>query len=175
MGMYNGWHANEEVKVERSYNHQKYHYSRGDDHWLGDGTYFFEDTPEGNGLIHAEAWNLKQNHIKPAAFRADIYVDNDRLCDLEDDQTYRIIEKLKEKHIVRMMQLKKRPKNEFIDGFFFNMWDTVIKSKKLDVIRRKDYYQTKTDQLLRIKSRTPNVYVICVRNTDCIDNPQRCY
>ena len=175
MKSYLGWHANEEEKVTRSCDQKRYHYSTGNDHWLGNGTYFFEDSPEGNGKLHAESWNYKQSHSNPAAFKADISVNEENLIDLEDEETLMLVNKLKDRYLTRMLQFNKKPKNGYIDGFFYNMWDSCIKRKKIDLIRRQDYYQTKSDQLLQIRSRTPNVYVLCVRNKECISNPKRCY
>lgn len=175
MNKYIGWHANEEEKVNKSCEKKRYHLSKGNDHWLGNGTYFFEDSPSGTGKLHAQSWNYKMGHEKPSAFKADLLVDVEKLFDFEDEKTSILFEKLKSKYITRMLQIGKKPRHGYIDGFFFNMWDNFIKSREIDLIRRKDYYQTKDDQLLQIKSRTPNVYVLCVRNKNCISSPQKCY
>ncbi len=174
MKSYRGYHANEECIIERSCKSGQYHYARGNSQWLGNGIYFFEDTPEKNGLKHAKAWNKKQSHSNPAILCADINVNLDCLCDLEDEKTRNIINSLKDEFMMKMLILvKKKPKNGYIDGIFFNMWDTFIKNKKIHVIRKHQYYQTVTDQTLGIKSGIPNVYEICIREKKCIDNPKR--
>ncbi|WP_134684893.1 hypothetical protein [Brevibacillus migulae] len=57
---YVGYHGNELEIINDACESEKHHKSTGDTHWYGDGKYFFEDSPVGNGLDHAHAWNYKE-------------------------------------------------------------------------------------------------------------------
>lgn len=175
---FTAYHGNTRAIVEASCRHRVFHESKGDTHWLGNGTYFFEDEPVGSGLKHANEWCLFREHSSPAILKTTVNVHPDFLLDLQDQETRDIVNQMQEDSIQLIMDKLgislDTKKVQYIDGIFFNMWDLLFEEFPKHVIRRSDFYPTSSHRQGKVllRSRTPNVTALCVRNIDCIHNTQ---
>lgn len=105
--------------------------------------------------------------------RAEIEIKKERLLDLTDVAQMDVISQLQEKYIMGLVEkegIDYEKNTVYIDGLFFNMWETIMEGKfPIDVIKKRDFYPFLTLPK-KIKSRVPNALVLCVRNRDCIKN-----
>lgn len=164
-----GYHCNEAAIIETAINQGIYHTSEGNSHWLGNGTYYFDGVMD--GFEHAKTWGKKKDN--PKIIKNKIIVSPPYLCDLTDLNTVATINKLKKKSIKSMLALANyKPKDGFVDGVFFNMWDKFFSSMPIYVIRKTEFYPTDIDVEIKIRSRIDNAIVLCVRNKDCIVEPE---
>ncbi|MEK4698157.1 hypothetical protein MKX47_01000 [Solibacillus sp. FSL R7-0668] len=92
---FQAYHCNEAHTVQWALKLKKPYKSVGDSHWLGDGSYFFDESS--NGKKHAENWG-KNHKNNPSIMIADIVVESSRLLDLTNPDMMDTITKLQEKY-----------------------------------------------------------------------------
>lgn len=167
---FRAYHCNEAHTVQWALKLKKPYKSVGDSHWLGDGSYFFDESS--NGKKHAENWG-KNHKNNPSIMIADIVVESSRLLDLTNPDMMDTITKLQEKYgraLLDEAEIDYKKNNVFIDGLFFNMWDTIMENKfPIDVIKKRDFYPF-LELPNKVKSRVPNALVFCVREENCAKN-----
>ncbi|AYV69395.1 hypothetical protein C2I06_22510 [Niallia circulans] len=164
-----GYHCNEAQVIEATIENGVYHISEGHSHWLGNGTYFFDESMD--GLEHAQVWGRRMKQ-HPRIIKNTIRVNPQTLLDLTDAPTVATTNKLKNRAIKGMLKMAGyTPKDGFVDGVFFNMWNKFFSNRPIHVIRKSEFYQTDIDVELKIRSRIDNAIVLCVRNQNCIVEP----
>ncbi|SEC41094.1 hypothetical protein [Paenibacillus sp. GP183] len=163
-----GYHCNEANVISSAVKNGIYNTSEGHSHWLGNGTYYFEEEPD--GLQHAKTWGRRKK--RPKIISNKIKVDDPYLVDLEKNEHKIRINNLKRISIKQILELANwTPNDGYIDGVFFNMWDRIFPLTPIHVIRKWEYYVEDIDYELKIRSRMDNAIVLCVREKECIVKP----
>lgn len=143
--------------------------SRGDEHWLGNGVYFFIEGISKTPNINAEKWAIVEswdNRIKKLKYtnigvvKADIQVDENKFLDLTTSDGVEILNYLLEKH---KKTLKEKSKNiSFLDGLILNF----AKEEGIldfDVVKGNFYFKFDAESRKEdIKFRTPNCTICSV-------------
>lgn len=172
LNYYTGFHCNEKNTVKIAIASGIAYLSEGDTHWLGNGAYFFDESLK--GLEHAENWG-KNHKQEPEIIKAHIEVEPEKEIDLTNQDVMNLINELQELYIDELLKKAKYKikHGQYIDGLFFNLWDTFMEDEPIDLIKKRESYP-----LLGIKkylnSRVPNALVLCVRNRECIKNMEIC-
>lgn len=142
--------------------------SRGDDHWLGDGAYFFEDD-ESMAFEWCKAESYKKKYKEYVIIESDIRVAIKNVFDLSEPKNFKFF------HSYRDMLLEKIKKGTYsvkvknkhvLDGAVINEICSIIPYK---LVMTKVFVQIKRDRISRDYSRIPNCIIICVKEIDsCI-------
>lgn len=138
--------------------------SRGDHHWLGEGVYFFgtgisDPVEDAKKWAIAESWDNEikgRRYDKFSVLSATISTKNH--FDMTQDSGKSKVNIAREALSSRM-----RPIGGYIDS---NIIQWLISKYGFDVVIQDFYIQMTNERRRRIKSRFPNVRVICVRNPD---------
>ncbi len=136
--------------------------SKGDHHWLGEGVYFFgegfsDPVEDAKRWAIAEAWDKDTKTYRYGAFsvlRATITSTNP--LDMTLDEGKSAVNLAREKLSKRMRPSAGYNDNEIIRWLASNFG--------FDVLIQDFYIKSTAERRLRIRSRFPNVRVICVRS-----------
>jgi hypothetical protein len=143
--------------------------SLGDDHWLGNGVYFFIEGISKNPNLNAEkwavveAWDKKNKSLKytqVGVIKAEIQVDKNNFLDLTTSDGVEILNYILESH---KKTLKEKSKNiSFLDGLILNF----AKQEGIldfDVVKGNFYFKFDAESRKEdIKFRTPNCTICSV-------------
>ena len=147
--------------------------SRGEDHWLGDGVYFFtsgfsDPSEDAKRWAIAHSWDNRTGslrYLKFSVLRATITPTNP--LDMTQDHG-----KARVNHAREALSRRLKPNSGYDDNTILR-W---LASKfGFDVLVQDFYIQMTRERRLKIRSRFPNVRVICVRNPhSAIDKTSIC-
>jgi hypothetical protein len=156
-----------------------YKISKGDQHWLGDGVYFFieglstDTTNLAEKWAIAEAWdndNKRYKYTDFAVIESIIEVDEDKILDLTTEDGVKILLDLANFFIDTIKKSKKNSKNkdwEFYDGELINI---ARKDKNfpfdVEVVKGNFYIKFKEERIKGINLRTNNCTICTVYNPD---------
>ena len=138
--------------------------SRGEDHWLGEGVYFFgggfsDPVEDAKQWAIAESWdNLRKCRFYRAYSVLKATIVSSNLLDMTKDDGKEKVNFAREEISQRM-----RPAAGYVDNEIVR-WLTV--KYGFDVLVQDLYIRFTSMRKLRIRSRFPNVRVICVRDPD---------
>jgi len=141
--------------------------STGDNHWLGDGTYFFVDGIESNTLSLAEKWakaeswdNISKTHRYShyGVLWSEIKVNEDCILDLTTHDGVTVFQYLMVKYEKKIQEIGK--KLDYIDGYLINLArnEGVI---PLEIAKGNFYIKFTRERYLKLQSRINNC-TICV-------------
>ena len=149
-----------------------FHPSHGDEHWLGDGVYFFTDGL-GNPQLHAEryaklkAWDKqlgRYTYDKFAVIRVDINVHADRMLDLTASDGIELLDFIQ----AHFRDKLTRRLTGMCDGILINFARNEI-GMHIDVVKGNVYIKLeKRDRTLNISRRTPNCTICAVYKAESI-------
>jgi hypothetical protein len=156
-----------------------YKISKGDQHWLGDGVYFFieglstDTTNLAEKWAIAEAWdndNKRYKYTDFAVIESIIEVDEDKILDLTTEDGVKILLDLANFFIDTIKKSKKNSKNkdwEFYDGELINI---ARKDKNfpfdVEVVKGNFYIKFKEERIKGINLRTNNCTICTVYKPD---------
>ena len=144
-----------------------YKISKGDDHWLGDGVYFFVEGISTNTVKLAEKWAIAQSWDKTrnrrtysnfAVLESEIKVSKEKFLDLTTEEGVEILYYFVEKYLTRLKYLGKGL--DFYDGLLINMArkEDIL---PIDVVKGNFYIKFEKERKYRVNLRTSNC-TICV-------------
>ena len=154
-----------------------YKKSRGDQHWLGDGVYFFVEGIARKTIELAEKWaeaqswdndNKKYKYTSFSVIESDIAVEEDRFLDLTTADGVEVLSFLKEKFL-KTIENRRRRKNKNLrqpyDGELINLAreDGVL---HLEVVKGNFYIKFKEERIKDINFRTNNCTICTVYNPE---------
>lgn len=175
-----GFHGTKKSRGQEILNDQKMKMSRGDDHWLGDGSYFFKDD------FWAYWWireMFKERHLEFYGTVSDsfiedhyqiiqtvIYVKRERIFDL-DDLTH------KREFLIALSEIK--DKKEYSDkyqecqaaeGLVLNyMFNKLDYHKEFDMVCADFTRDYSNYNGMRLRKNYNSQHQICVKNLDIIE------
>jgi len=172
------YHGSNRVRGERMISNQQMEISRGEKHWLGDGTYFFEE------ILHTFKWivdmfkdkynhllfnydNLKQHYL---IIEAKVIWDKTRVFDLTKVEHKLIYDRLREKLEEQKILTDKYKDMEFVEGVVINYMFNEFEEYPRDFDVIKAMFIRNTSNYRGLKSRLgyiPQIQ-ICVRNISII-------
>lgn len=156
-------------KIQRE---QHFLTSEGDQKWLGDGAYFFENNPE-MAREWSEAEGYKKRYSHYGIVEAQIETEVTSLLDLDTPMGR------EEFHMARLLFTKKLekeslgiriPNSRIFDGKIINDLCCAVSYR---VVVQSMFVQLSKDRKLKVQSRVPNCRVISVREPEtCIKSPR---
>lgn len=147
--------------------------SVGDEHWLGDGTYFFVNGITGadpkNAAVKwaiAEAFDkrLKRNvYDRIAVLKCMIKIEDDKLLDLTTLDGMMIFNKLRNQFMKKIAESDYIPRSsiDFKDGHIINLARNAIKLP-LEGVKGDFYIKFKIERMKKISFRIPNCTILAV-------------
>jgi hypothetical protein len=152
-----------------------YKISKGDQHWLGDGVYFFieglstDTTNLAEKWAIAEAWdndNKRYKYTDFAVIESLIEVEEDKILDLTTEDGVNILSDLVSLFFDRIRKSKKNQKNkewEFYDGELINMARKANNFPfDIEVIKGNYYIKFKEERIKGVNLRTSNCTICTV-------------
>jgi hypothetical protein len=151
--------------------------SEGDNHWLGNGIYFFEDD------VHAYHWILekyvKNKNILPHKLRKSVFKDNKILCACIEIDKNRIFDLDKLKYYIIYVSSYREVMSEIDDegkpvpdGAFINLlFDDMGFGEDYDIVKYTFHFpkrQLNNGREMRSANIVPPQTQICVKNYDII-------
>jgi hypothetical protein len=151
--------------------------SKGDDHWLGDGAYFFVRGISSKTIDLAEKWAISEAfdnktkqylYLNYSIVESTISVKECEFLDLTIEEGLEVFEYLIERFIQKLnLTGKKIKKNEYIEGKVLNM----ARSEEilpLEVVKGNFYIKFAKERVYRLNRRIDNC-TICM-----VFNPKKC-
>ena len=145
--------------------------SSGNEHWLGDGIYFFVDgvgyTPDRAAELWAEFRAFKQHTQFCALLKSDINVDDERFLDLTTYEGIRILNYIQLRCVQKLAVTGKSV--GFVDGFLINFARYEM-GLEIDVVKGNEYIQLEADdRKYNIRRRISNCTICAVYNRKTIN------
>jgi len=145
-------------------------YSSGNEHWLGDGVYFFVEglgyAPDKAAELWAEYRAFKKKSQFCALLASKISVDNQRFLDLTTYEGIRILNYIQLKCVQKLAATGRGV--GFIDGFLINFAREEMQLE-IDVVKGNEYIQLEaTDRKYNIRRRISNCTICAVHNKEAI-------
>ena len=154
-----------------------YKISEGDQHWLGEGVYFFIEGLSTDTInlakkwAIAEAWdndNKKYKYTNFAVIESLIEVEEDKILDLTTEDGVKILSDLLSLFFDTIKKSKKNQKNkewEFYDGELINMARKANNFPfDIEVVKGNFYIKFKEERIKGINLRTSNCTICTVYN-----------
>ena len=154
-----------------------YKISEGDQHWLGEGVYFFIEGLSTDTInlakkwAIAEAWdndNKKYKYTELAVIESLIEVEEDKILDLTTEDGVKILSDLVSLFFDTIKKRKKNQKNkewEFYDGELINMARKANNFPfDIEVVKGNYYIKFKEERIKGINLRTSNCTICTVYN-----------
>ena len=145
-------------------------YSSGNDHWLGDGVYFFVDGVGYAPDRAAELWAEFRAFIKHNQFCSllvsSINIDDERFLDLTTYEGIRILNYIQLKCVQKLASTGRGV--GFVDGFLINFAREEM-GLEIDVVKGNEYIQLEAvDRKYNIRRRISNCTICAVHNREKI-------
>lgn len=146
--------------------------SLGNEHWLGDGAYFFVKgvgyEPDHAAELWAEYRAYKQHSQFCALLSSEINVADDAFLDLTSYEGIRILNYIQLRCAQKLIALGKGV--GFVDGFLINFARTEM-GLNIDVVKGNEYIQLEADdRRYNIRRRISNCTICAVYNKETISN-----
>jgi len=161
-----GWHGTDEKNAGEILE-INFKESPGDEHWLGEGVYFFTNGL-GNPLEHAQNWAISEAHKKKntrfAVLQADIAVNDSAILDLRQDKGLELFNAHRALVLGKIRKTGRRFSNsseEYCDG---KVLEHMKQVGDLDVVIANMYVRFLQDRVEKIRSLIPNCTFLCVSN-----------
>lgn len=152
--------------------------STGDDHWLGDGVYFFV---EGNSAVDpvgaAVKWAIAQaydtttklnKYSEYVVIEAEIEVKEENFLDLNSVEGMEVFNKIRNQFVKKIKDGGKKLKyGAFQDGHLINMARTALKLP-IYIVRGDFYIKFQIERIGKINFRIPNCTIISVLCPDTL-------
>lgn len=152
-----------------------YKISKGDQHWLGEGVYFFIEGLSTDTInlakkwAIAEAWdndNKKYKYTDFAVIESLIEVEEDKILDLTTEDGVKILSDLVRFFFDKIRKSKKNQKNkewEFYDGELINMARNANNFPfDIEVVKGNYYIKFKEERIKGVNLRTSNCTICTV-------------
>ena len=144
--------------------------SEGNEHWLGDGTYFFVEgvgyMPDKAAELWAEFRAFKQRTQFCSLIKSRIVVDDTKALDLSTYEGIRIINYIQRKCAQKLATISRGV--GFVDGFLINFAREDM-GLDIDVVIGNEYIQLEeSDRKYNIRRRVSNCTICAVYNKDLI-------
>lgn len=145
-------------------------YSSGNEHWLGDGVYFFVDglgyAPDKAAELWAEYRAFKQHNQFCALIASIIDIEDERFLDLTTYEGIRILNYIQLKCVQKLAATGRGV--GFIDGFLINFAREEM-GLEIDVVKGNEYIQLEAvDRKYNIRRRISNCTICAVHNKETI-------
>lgn len=154
-----------------------YKISKGDQHWLGEGVYFFIEGLSTDTINLAEKWaiaeawdndNKKYKYTDFAVIESLIEVEEDKILDLTTEDGVKILSYLVSLFFDRIKKSKKNQKNkkwEFYDGELINIARKANNFPfEIEVVKGNYYIKFKEERIKGVNLRTSNCTICTVYN-----------
>ena len=147
-------------------------YSLGNEHWLGDGVYFFVEgvgyTPTRAAELWAEYRAYRQNKLFCALIESKISIEDDRLLDLTSYEGIRILNYIQRRCAQKLVTTGKGV--GFIDGYLINFARTEM-GLPIDIVKGNEYIQLEEfDRKYNIRRRVSNCTISAVYDNNCVSD-----
>ena len=144
--------------------------SMGNEHWLGDGTYFFVEgigyLPDKAAELWAEYRAFKQHTQFCSLIKSRIEVDDDKVLDLSTYEGIQIVNYIQRKCVQKLASIGRGV--GFVDGFLINFAREEMELE-IDVVKGNEYIQLEeSDRKYNIRRRVSNCTICAVYNKDLI-------
>ncbi len=163
-----GYHGTNQESAE-SIMSSCYNQSRGNDHWLGDGVYFFNSEKMAFEWCKSEGYKHKWEAY--AILLNQLRVKQKEILDLRNPDEADFFHSYRDLLIERIRKgefsVRARNRND-LDGLIFNELCSVIPYKMLIL---GTFVKISRDRKYRYFSRVPNCIIFCVRDNTCINMP----
>ena len=145
-------------------------YSSGNEHWLGDGVYFFVNgvgyMPEKASELWAEYKAFKQHQPFCALIKSKIVVNDNRVLDLTTYDGIQILNYIQRKCAQKLATINRGV--GFIDGYLINFARNEM-GLDFDVVKGNEYIQLEeSDRIYNIRRRVSNCTICAVNNKELI-------
>lgn len=170
-------HHGTDIDSSKEILNSNYKISKGDQHWLGDGVYFFVEGISKKTIELAEKWaeaqswdndskRYKNTHY--AVIESEIRVKEDDFLDLTTAEGIDVLSFLKEKFLAKIESRRRRKKkdlNQPYDGELINLarGEGII---HLEVVKGNFYIKFKDERIRNINFRTNNCTICTVYNPE---------
>ncbi|MDM0558397.1 hypothetical protein QTH42_15620 [Clostridium perfringens] len=162
------YHVNDEYRCRRFVEDSNYIIESDDTWWLGKGMYFWDN--KGNANYWLAEKKRKNSNEKYIRTKSNLYIDEDILLDLTDDEVLNLLMQLWKEYCKREKCKIKQPLGVRLDKLF-DFFDEEL--SELKVIKGTGYYDNKfnNNKFLVFDKRYPN---ICsgVKNIYCAKSPE---
>ena len=140
--------------------------SKGNEHWLGNGVYFFVEgvgyMPDKAAELWAEYRAYKQHTQFCSLIEARIIADENRVLDLSSYEGIRILNYIQRKCAQKLATIGRGV--GFIDGFLVNFAREEM-GLEIDVVKGNEYIQLEeSDRIYNIRRRVSNCTICAVYN-----------
>ena len=147
-----------------------YQISKGDEHWLGDGVYFFVKGVSSKTIDLAEKWaiaaswdkaNKTNKYTKYVVLESQIKVQRERFLDLTTEEGISILLYFLDKYFGKLKELGKGL--NFYDGLLINL----MRGERvfdIDVVKGNFYIKFEKERKYRVNLRTCNCTICAVYN-----------
>ncbi len=147
-------------------------FSFGNEHWLGDGVYFFVDgvgyAPERAAELWAEYRAYKQQNQFCALIEASIQVEEDTILDLTTYEGIRILNYIQRKCAQKLATINRGV--GYIDGYLINFAREEM-GLPIDIVKGNEYIQLEeSDRLYNIRRRVSNCTICTVYKKEAISD-----
>lgn len=147
-----------------------YAYSSGNDHWLGDGVYFFVEgvgyAPDRAAELWAEFRAFKQHSQFCALMASNINVAEERFLDLTAYEGIRILNYIQLKCVQKLAATGRSV--GFVDGFLINFARNEMELE-IDAVKGNEYIQLEADdRKYNIRRRISNCTICAVYDREII-------
>jgi len=149
--------------------------SKGDDHWLGEGIYFFTDGISTSAKKNAENWAIaaawnktskKHNYARFCIISAEIRCSEADFWDLSTENGLKEFNYAREEILKKISSKYNLASNEVYRDS--DLIDVVCKKMNYMVLKSNFYIKFKKERLENIKSRIPNTSVINARTNSVV-------
>ena len=145
-------------------------FSSGNEHWLGDGVYFFVEgvgyAPDRAAELWAEYRAFRQRVLFCSLIASHIHVHEDNLLDLTSYEGIRILNYIQRKCAQKLAAIGRGV--GYIDGFLIN-FARVEMSLPIDVVKGNEYIQLEEfDRRYNIRRRVSNCTICAVYDKETI-------
>jgi hypothetical protein len=152
-----------------------YKISKGDQHWLGDGIYFFVEGLSTKTIelaekwVEAQSWNNDKKEFKYTKFaiiESEIIVEEDRFLDLTTKEGVEVLSFLKEKFL-KTIEKRRKNKNKSLEQPYDGELINLAREEGvflLEVVKGNFYIKFKEERKKKINSRISNCTICAVFN-----------
>ncbi len=166
---FTGWHGADENSLE-GIQENNFRESQGDEHWLGEGVYFFTNGI-GNPQKHARNWAkieaYKRKNTRYSVLESHISVNEEVILDLREIAGLELFNNHRSYVLNRLIRGKnKRFRNTNDDYSDGKVIEHLKQVAGIEVVVSNMYVQFGQDRIDKIYSRIPNCTFLCVSNPD---------
>ena len=171
---YIGYHGTNEQN-EKNILSMNFRKSAGDNHWFGEGIYFFIDGINAESLDNIavqwaidQAWDNQERKLKYTNYlvlKATIHLEPETIFDLRDEKNNIVFNQVRDKIIEAIRNKGKIINGDYKDSIVFKY---IQQKFRIKAFIGNVYIRLGTQRICKIHSNIPNCTIICVHDNQAI-------